>query len=94
MNKFEKKYQIQIKPELDKKVSKIIKKNKNQYKLILNKIDEISRSNPEHYKNLRKPLQYLKRVHIDKHFVLTFSFDKKYGVIHFEDFNHHDKIYK
>ncbi len=35
--------------------------------IILNKIDEIS-VDPQHYKNLKKPLQHLKRVHVDSSF--------------------------
>ena len=30
----------------------------------------------EHFKNLRQDLKDFKRVHIDRHFVLTFQYDK------------------
>ena len=50
--------------------------------------------NVEHYKNLRKPLQYLKRVHITGNFVLTFKYEEKINKITFENFDHRDKIYK
>ena len=33
---------------------------------------KLTLNNPQHYKNLRKPLQHLKRIHVDKSFVLTF----------------------
>jgi len=57
------------------------------------KIQEIINSNDvEHYKNLRKPLQHLKRVQIGEK-VLVFKFDKKNKIISFENFTHHDKIY-
>ena len=61
--------------------------------IIEKKIKEILQS-PYHYKNLRKPLQDLKRVHIEKSFVLTFSVDEENKLIIFEDFDHHDNIYK
>lgn len=69
-----------------------MKKNRNQYELIMKKVEEII-ENPQHYKNLRKPLQHLKRVHIDKHFVLTFSINENNKIVTLEDFHHHDKIY-
>ncbi len=59
----------------------------------MKKIDEIINSNPEHYKNLKKPLQHLKRVQIGS-YVLVFNFDKKNEVISFENFEHHDRIYE
>ena len=49
--------------------------------------------NPQHYKNLRAPLQHLKEVHIDAHFVLTFSVDENTKTVTLEDFDHHDKIF-
>ncbi|MCH8519145.1 MAG: hypothetical protein LAT82_00125 [Nanoarchaeota archaeon] len=86
-------YSISIKEELDKKFKKLSKKNKKQLNIIFKKIEEIC-ENPQHFKNLRKPLQHLKRVHIDTHFVLTFSVDENKKEITFEDFDHHDIIYK
>ncbi len=35
-----------------------------------------------------------KRVHIDKHFVLTFKIDLDSNVVKFLDYGHHDKIYR
>jgi YafQ family addiction module toxin component len=83
-------YNIVIQPSLAKKFVKIGKRNKKLLKIIFKKICEII-INPYHYKNLRKPLQHIRRVHIDKHFVLTFSIEGKNVV--FKDFDHHDKIY-
>ena len=61
--------------------------------IIENKINEVIK-NPNHYKNLRKPLQNFKRVHIDKSFVLVFSVDENKKLVIFEDFDHHDNIYE
>lgn len=85
-------YELEIKPELDLKFKKLSNKNKKQLKIVFKKVEEIIK-NPQHYKNLRKPLQHLKRVHIDKHFVLTFSVNENKKIIILEDYEHHDKIY-
>jgi YafQ family addiction module toxin component len=86
-------YELHITPSLDKKLEKLSKKNKKQYDMIVKKTEEIM-LNPQHYKNLRAPMQFLKEVHIDSHFVLTFSVDDKAKTVTLEDFGHHDKILK
>lgn len=52
------------------------------------------RQNPHACKNLRRPLQRWKRVHIDGSFVLCFSVDDEEKTITLEDFDHHDRIYR
>ena len=86
-------YFLIIRPSLDKKLQKLIKKNRKQYEAIMKKAEEIV-LNPQHYKNLRSPLQHLKEVHIDTHFVLTFSVDESTKTVILEDFDHHEKIFK
>ncbi|MFH1316490.1 MAG: hypothetical protein ABII01_03165 [Candidatus Woesearchaeota archaeon] len=86
-------YSVDIRPELDRILVKLVKKNKKQYDIIMKKIEEIV-LNPQHYKNLRKPLQHWNRVHIDRSFVLAFSVDESTKTVTFEDFDHHDNIYK
>jgi YafQ family addiction module toxin component len=86
-------YDLDINPDLKKKLTKLAKKNPKQTKIIVNKSQEIIQ-NPHHYKNLRAPLQHWKRVHIDKHFVLVFSVDEENKVVTLQDFDHHDNIYK
>jgi YafQ family addiction module toxin component len=85
-------YNLRIKEELDSKFEKLAKKNKKQLEIILNKVDEIL-ENPHRYKNLRAPMNHLKRVHIDKHFVLIFSIDEESKTVTLEDYDHHDNIY-
>ncbi len=88
-------YSYELRESLEKDFHKIAKKNSEQLKIISKKIKEIiTCENINHYKNLKKPLQHLKRVHIDKSFVLIFSVNEKTKHIIFEEFNHHDKIYK
>ncbi|MBR9693448.1 addiction module toxin RelE [Candidatus Woesearchaeota archaeon] len=81
--------------QLKKILAKLFKKDKKRYEILLKKVEEILVCEDiEHYKNLRKPLQHLKRVHIDTHFVLTFEYNKVDDSITFYDFDHHDVIYK
>ena len=76
-------YSYELRKSVEKIFFKLVKKNPKQLLIIEKKIEEIKR-NPEHYKNLRKPMQHLKRVHIDKSFVIVFSVDKskKHIIIH------------
>jgi len=85
---------FEIKPELERILKKLFKKNKTLHDKIFKKIDEIVNSyDVESYKNLRYNMKDSKRVHIG-HFVLIFSYDKKSDFISFEYFDHHDNIYK
>jgi YafQ family addiction module toxin component len=86
-------YELAVRPSLEKTLAKLAKKNPKQVDIILNKVDEIL-EDPHRYKNLRKPLNHWKRVHIDKHFVLTFSVDEETRTVILEDYDHHGNIYK
>ncbi len=81
-----------LKKSLEKIFFKLAKKDKALLRIIERKILEIIQ-NPSHYKNLRKPLQHLKRVHIGKSYVLCFSIDEIRKIVIFEKFDHHDKVY-
>jgi len=85
-------YVLAIKPDVDRVLNKLAKKNKKQYEIVLKKVEEVLQ-NPQHYKNLRAPLQDWKRVHIDKSFVLLFSVDENTKIVTLEDFDHHDRIF-
>ena len=87
-------YNFYISENLEKKLSRLSKKDKEIYNQILKKIDEIIHSkNIDHYKNLRYDMKDSKRVHIG-HFVLIFRYKKEENLILFDDFEHHDNIYK
>jgi YafQ family addiction module toxin component len=86
-------YALRVRGELDKKFFKLSKKDPKQLKIINKKIQEI-RKDPHRYKNLRAPLNNWKRVHIDRHFVLTYTIDEKNKTVILEDYDHHDLIYK
>ena len=79
--------------EITKKLSKLRKKDKNHYIIVRKKIDQIL-TNPKHrYKDLHYDMKGIKRVHIG-HFVLVFVINHINKTISFEDYNHHDKIYR
>lgn len=68
------------------------KKDKSSFENVDKKIKEICTSQDlEHYKNLKKPYQKFKRVHVNSHFVLLFRIEGE--VIVFEDYKHHDDAY-
>ncbi len=85
-------YQYEFREKVERILKKLAKKSPQQLMVIEKKIEEIIQ-NPQHYKNLRAPLQHLKRVHIDGSFVLVFSVDETTKKIIFEDYDHHDTIY-
>ena len=87
-------YDLEIKPEADKIFEKLSKKNIKQLKIIDKKIQEIRNNSLHKYKFLRKPLQLLNRVHIDKNHVLIFKIDHKRQTIIIYYYDHHDKVYK
>jgi mRNA interferase RelE/StbE len=75
-------------------MKKLSKKDKSLYEQLLKKIDEIKKCYEiEHYKNLRYNMKDSKRAHIG-HFVLVFQYNKTTDTIIFDDFDHHDRIYK
>ena len=86
-------YSIEIKPDLERKLRKLQKKDKTQLTAIRDKIAEVIR-NPFHYKNLRHDLKTFKRVHIAKSFVLVFHVNEKENKVEFIDYDHHDNIYE
>ena len=86
-------YNLDIRPSLKKKLTKLGTRNPKQAEIIAKKSEEIV-IDPHRYKNLKAPLNNWKRIHIDRHFVLTFSIDEDAKTIILEDYDHHKKIYK
>lgn len=84
-----------VEEKLRRSMGKLSKKDPSMFNGLIEKIDEILKcENVNHYKNLRKPLQHLKRVHIKGSFVLTFKYLESEDKVVFYDFDHHDRIYK
>lgn len=86
-------YKLFLRKSVETIFFKLAKKNPKQLEIINKKIYEIC-ENPQHYKNLKKPMQHLKRVHVDSNFVLLFSVDETSRTVIIEDYDHHDKIYR
>ena len=86
------KYALDISEELERIFSKLAKKNKKQLLIIHKKVEEI-RKNPFHFKPLCGNMKGIRRVHIDKSFVLTYEVDEDYKVVKLLDYDHHDNIY-
>jgi YafQ family addiction module toxin component len=83
-----------IEETLKKDLSKLFKRDKNTYSSIMNKIEEIVCCNDvNHYKNLKRPMNEYKRVHVNTSFVLVFKYLEKENKVVFIYFDHHDKIY-
>jgi len=84
----------EIKPELEKILRKLKKKDPVAFHAVMKKIREIVESgNPDHYKPLRHDLKNKKRVHVMSSFVLIFSYDSEGEMLRFLDYGHHDDIY-
>ena len=87
-------YHFVVSENLERILNKVSKKDTDQYNQILKKIDEVIHSeNVEHFKNLSYNKKDSKRVH-SGHFVLIFQYKKEENLILFDDFDHHDTIYK
>lgn len=89
-------FEFDITDELKIKIRKLISKDKKKVEIINKKIKEIinnDHNSIDRYKNLQHDLKHLKRVHVDKHFVLTFKVDKQRNFVLFVEFDHHDRVY-
>lgn len=87
-------YSMDVQPKFKKKVNRI--KNKKERSNIWNKMEEVANTletNPNHYKNLHKPLPEYKRVHVNGSFVILFVVDEINKKVTFHNYAHHDDIY-
>lgn len=85
---------VEFEKSLRKKIRILHEKDKALYIRLQQKIHEIEVCQDiDHYKNLRKPLEEFKRVHVKGPFVLLFSYVRAEDRIIFWDLDHHDVIY-
>ncbi|MDO8538402.1 MAG: addiction module toxin RelE [archaeon] len=90
-------FKAQFSKEFKSDLSKILKKDKARYEIIIKKIEEITSrdiNTIDFYKNLKHALKEYKRAHIDKSFVMLFKAYKNENTILFEKIKHHDDVYK
>lgn len=84
---------ISVTEHIDRAFKKLSKKNPKRLEIIQKKIEAIL-ANPHQFKPLRAPLQNLRRVHIDKSFILVYQIDERRKTITIMDLDHHDSVYK
>lgn len=85
---------FEFSPVLRKKLDKLGRKDRKVAVAVRKKIDQIINLDETtilHFKDLRHDLSHLKRVKIGG-FILTFQV--KGDTVVFEDFDHHDRIYR
>ncbi len=85
-------YGPSIEEGLERTLKKLYKKDKKTYEAILKKIIEVSK-NPHRYKPLRYSMKGLRRIHVQKSFVLIFEIVEPEKIVKFIGFKHHDKAY-
>jgi len=86
-------YDNKYSEEITRKLVKLKKKDVERYRNARKKMNWIL-DHPDHkYKDLHYSMKGIKRIHLG-HFVLTFTIDHVNKIISFEDYDHHDKIYK
>jgi YafQ family addiction module toxin component len=90
-------YNIYFDPEFEIILEDLGKENPKLHDNVIKKITNIAETlswSPNHYKNLRSPLQRYKRVHVNDSYVLIFMVNKSKKSVKFVDYDHHDNIYK
>ena len=86
-------YTDEYAPKLKKKLARIKNKDASQFVSVANKMEEIIDNPFKRYKFLKHDKKRSNRIHIG-HYVLIFRIKHKDKLIYFEDFDHHDNIYK
>lgn len=85
-------YNLEVRKSVEEIFSKLANKNPKQLEIINKKVNQI-RENPHRFKPLHFPLVGMRRVHIDKSFVLIYSINEETRTVILEEYDHHDKIY-
>ena len=86
-------YGLKINEKLRQRLHKMRKRQRGLLRAIDKKVLEIQ-EDPHRFKPLSNVMRGLRRVHINKSFVLVFSIDEASKTVFLEDFDHHDRIYR
>jgi mRNA-degrading endonuclease RelE of RelBE toxin-antitoxin system len=78
---------------LARKLKRLRKKDFRHYTRLRQKMDQIRASPRRSYKYLHYTMKGVNRVHVG-HYVLVFVIDHQKKTVSFEDYDHHDKIYR
>ena len=63
-----------------------------QFEAVSKKVSQIL-ENPQQFKQLKIPMQHMRRVHVGS-FVLIYDIDEKTKVVTIRRYEHHDNVYK
>ena len=85
-------YNLEVRKHVDKLFAKMAKREKHTLEIIYKKLEEVC-EDPEKFKPLGVPMQNLRRVHVLKSFVITYSIDEATHTVWIEDYAHHDDVY-
>lgn len=86
-------YDLEFTETANRILKKLGKKKPKQLRIAKKKIQQIL-DDPYRFKPLKHPLSHLRRVHVDKSFVLLYEIKKDNKTVVIWDYDHHDKIYK
>ena len=84
-------YGLEIEEEVHKAFKKLSRKDKKQLEAINKKIEQIL-TDPLQFKQLRHPLEGLRRVHIGP-FVLIYEVRENPKIVRILKYKHHDEAY-
>lgn len=84
-------YKLEISEQLDRVLTKLLKKDKLQFDILSRKIKGIL-ENPQVGKPLTANMVGQRRVHI-RNFVLTYEILENEKIVRLLDYDHHDKVY-
>ena len=85
-------YSLEVVEKVDRIFKKLRKKDLAQFEAISKKVSEIL-ENPWQFKQLRSPMQHMRRVHVGS-FVLVYDVDEARKVVTIRRYEHHDTVYK
>ncbi len=91
MTDLKERYHLRVKESLDRKFTKLAKKDPAQMRAVGKKSRQLL-VDPHFGKPLRAPMQHLRRAHIGS-FVLTYRVDDNAMIVRLIDYEHHDKAY-
>ena len=86
-------YKLKRKESIDKIFEKLAKKDIVALEAIQKKTKQII-EDPYRFKPLSNKMKFIRRVHIMKHFVLTYQIIEQEKTVELLDYDHHDKIYR
>ncbi len=84
-------YALAVREGVDRKFSKLAKRDRAQLEAIHKKVRQIL-DDPHRFKPLRVPMQNMRRVHVGP-FVLVYEVDEGSKTVTLLDYEHHDKVY-